>query len=104
MAEKPDQRPPPYVLGDYIVVTITWKDTLGAALDPSAVKANILKPDGTKDPLVFPTDSELTKISTGVYRLRYLTDQSGPWTIKFIGDDAKNSLDLNVPVQSSKTD
>lgn len=103
MAEKPAQRPPPYVLGDNIVCTVTWKDTLDAALDPTAVQAVILRPDGTKTTLTYP-HADLTKVSTGIYQLRHLTDQSGHWTIKFIGTDAKNSLDFNVPVASTLTD
>lgn len=55
------------------------------ATDPTAVAAKIRKPDGTKFSKVSGVDSEIMKISTGVYELRWVPDAAGVWYFGFTG-------------------
>lgn len=55
------------------------------ATDPTGVVAYIRKPDGTLITKTYGVDAELTKTSTGVYKLRYALTAAGTWWIALAG-------------------
>ena len=68
-----------YDIGDVVRVqgTFTDPDNSDAPLDPSVVKATIRQPNGTTQTYTYVTDVEVTKLSTGVYRLEYTVTAAG---------------------------
>jgi hypothetical protein len=63
----------------------TIRDENKALHDPAILQVSFKKGDATEDVLtlggVAPRDSQLTKISTGVYRVDYKLDVLGEWRI-----------------------
>lgn len=73
-------------VGTKILLTGTFT-TAGSstAADPATVTANIRKPDGTYVPLVYGVNAEVTRLSAGVYELRYVLNAKGRWWFGFAG-------------------
>jgi hypothetical protein len=63
----------------------TIRDENNALHDPATLQVSFKKGDATEDVLtlggVQPRDSQLTKLSTGVYRVDYKLDVLGDWLI-----------------------
>lgn len=72
-----------YDPGDVISVLFTITDGSGAAFDPATVKFHYTDPLGVDYLKVYLTDSVVSKISTGVYRLLiyvpYMNNSQGEW-------------------------
>lgn len=63
-------------------------DTASALSDPDTVTLVILAPDGTRTTLVYLTDSEITRVSLGVYSFDHVPDQAGDWGYRWAGTGA----------------
>ena len=63
----------------------TIRDENKALHDPSILQVSFRKGDGTEDVLtlggVAPRDSQLTKLSPGIYRVDYKLDVLGEWRV-----------------------
>lgn len=69
-----------YHEGDVVTIQGTFTDSNGNLTDPSTVKVTVVKPDATSTTYTYVTDVELTKASTGVYRLNNdTTNNRGLW-------------------------
>lgn len=68
-----------YHLGDLVRCTGTFATAAGTATDPTAVRFEVIAPDGTKTSYTYITDAEVVKSSTGVYYVDVDCDQSGVW-------------------------
>ena len=58
-----------YFLGNTIDFTVTFTLVGGILVDPSTVNFSIIDPEKTRTDYVFGTDDELTKVSTGKYKV-----------------------------------
>lgn len=65
-----------------IFATFLVGDTL---TNPTAVTADVSDGDGVQTTYTYGVDSELTRPSTGVYKLELLLDPPGEWSIRFTG-------------------
>ena len=66
-----------YHIGQAVRITGTFRDEAEAVFDPGTVKCDITIPDGTTTTYTYPTDSEITKVSTGIYRIDLETPTAG---------------------------
>lgn len=66
-----------YGYGQTITLKNTWK-VLGTLTDPTTVTLWIKTPQGTETEYTY-ADDELTKVSTGVFKLRLRVLESGTW-------------------------
>ncbi len=56
-------------VGDVAEITITTKDTDATLADPTTLVVTVQPEGGTSVSYIYGTDGELTKTSTGIYRL-----------------------------------
>src|SRR5688572_9031183 len=69
-----------YHEGEVVTVQGTFTDTNGNVTDPSVVKITTVNPSGTETTYVYGTDAEVTKASTGIYRMNIdTTSNRGLW-------------------------
>ncbi len=84
-------------------ITFTLNDVV---TDPTLVIFELLEPDGTTISHTFPTDSELVKVSTGIYKEEINVDQEGVYEYRFRGSGAIGTVNeaaegrFEVPVSS----
>lgn len=94
----------PQTVGDMVRLGITYLDTLeGIKVNPSAVRFKYLEP-GQRTPttLVYGTDEELVRSSTGVYRVDLELPESGVWQVRW--EAAGNYIsaeEFSIPVATS---
>lgn len=63
------------VVGNVVTVRLTFASVAsGSLVDPTSVRAVVADPSGAETVYVYGTDAELTRTSTGVYKLRVATD------------------------------
>jgi len=74
-----------YLLGQQIRLSAAYKNSAGAAADPTTVTFKIKSPAGTTTTLVYGTDAAAVKDSTGNYHVDRTPDAAGEWSYKFIG-------------------
>ena len=72
-----------YLIGDKPTITATFTDSLNEDMpvDPTAVFANILRPDGTLSELQYGVDSEVIRDAEGVYKMDIDLNAAGDWHI-----------------------
>ena len=75
--------PNTYDVGDLVKVTGTFTDSDGNAVDPTALTVYYKDPSGNISELVYLTDTDVVKASTGVYTAN--VDVSGRWYYRFKG-------------------
>lgn len=68
-----------WVVGEPVVVDATFVTQDDIASDPDTITITLILPDGTVEAF---TKSDLTRLSTGIYRFTYTTDQSGRYQIR----------------------
>jgi uncharacterized protein YfaS (alpha-2-macroglobulin family) len=68
-----------YQKGDVARVTGAFKDSAGAAIDPTTVKFKFTTPAGVTTIYVFGTDGQLVKDSTGNYHVDLNANEAGIW-------------------------
>jgi hypothetical protein len=73
----------PYNKGDLVRVSAAFTNAAGTAVDPTAVYAQYRSPNGTLTTLVYVTDEELVKDSTGNYHVDISADQAGYYSYRF---------------------
>jgi hypothetical protein len=78
--------PPEYDVGDTTRVAVLFRDEeINAPVDPGTVRAKIGDPRGAIKTFTYPASPELTKLSTGSYRIELSLDQAGEWCVRFEG-------------------
>lgn len=82
-------QPNRYALGTAVRCAIVFKDPDAVAADPTGVTFWYRKPTSpTLTELVYGTDAEVVKDSTGNYHVDVTVDVSGTWYYGFIGTGA----------------
>ena len=74
-----------YAWGTDVKVVAYFYDENGVAADPTGVSFTALGPDMTPTSYVYGTDAEVTKDSTGVYRLTVNLTEPGTWRFRAVG-------------------
>lgn len=77
-----------YPLGNLIQVQGVFRDANSNLYDPPVVKISYRTPDGTLTTLVYGTDAEVLKASTGTYTLQIHGNQVGTWYYRWFCDHA----------------
>lgn len=77
--------PNTYDVGDLVRLSAVFRNSAGAATDPTAPTLTYKKPSGTLVTVVSPT---LIKDSTGNYHYDVTLDESGSWWYRFSGTGA----------------
>ncbi len=74
-----------YQPGQAVKVEATWTiKTSGAAYDPDVVRFKYRTASGVLSTFVYGTDTEITQVSTGVYRIFVsTTDDPGVWVYRW---------------------
>ena len=80
-------------VGDLVRVTGTFTDADGNAQDPTVVKCDYTDPSGNTTELVYGTDEELVKSSTGVYYTDINADEAGLWTYRWYSTGTGQAAD-----------
>lgn len=78
-----------YTFGQQIALYAdTYTDENGDPVDPGTVKCLVQEPgeDGTEAIYEYGVDPELTRISTGKYKLVITPDTAGLWRFRWEGD------------------
>lgn len=92
-------------VNDQIRWTVTFATEAGAATDPQTVTYKATSPAGTTTSYVYGTASEVTKTSTGIYKLLLTLGSAGPWQFAAIGTGAvQKSEAINVVVHQRPGD
>jgi hypothetical protein len=69
-----------YHEGDVVTIEGQFTDTNGNPTDPSTVKVDVTTPDGTVTTYTYVTDVQITKPTTGTYRMNNdTTGKRGLW-------------------------
>ena len=74
-----------YDVGDVVRVSGAFTDADDVAADPSGVQFAYEGPDGVAETLVYGTDAELVKASTGNYYVDLTPTTAGDWHYRWIG-------------------
>lgn len=73
-----------FVGGDTVEVYSTFL-VGNTKTNPTAVTAEVADGNGDQTTYTYGVDAELTRPSTGIYKLELLLDPPGEWTIRFTG-------------------
>ncbi len=85
-----------YLEGNVVRVTGTFTDATGAAADPTTVTVRyFIDPSGAVTTLVYVTDPEVVKDSTGVYHVDIAVSAPGKYRYGFAGTGAVGTLIAN---------
>jgi hypothetical protein len=71
-----------YDLGDDVYVDGEFKNAAGAFADPTVVYGKTKNPNGTTTIYQYGVDAVLTKVSTGIYRLKIDANLAGEWSYR----------------------
>lgn len=66
---------------DTVDFTVTFRNSSGVLTDPGTVTFYLEDPTGIETSYVYGSDSEVTKVGTGVYGLSFQPDTSGRWSV-----------------------
>lgn len=77
-----------FYIGQQIKIDAAFTNLAGAAADPTDIVAEVRTPSGEIDVYTYGTDADLTKLSTGSYRLLYTVDDDGLYHWRFAGTGA----------------
>lgn len=94
--------------GDRVEITTgtPFKDSAGTAFDPDVVRFRVRNPAGTVTTYVYGTDSEVTRTTTGDYKLTIDVDSSGNWYCRVEGETSagenRGADEIYFTVKSSK--
>lgn len=72
-----------FVLGEAVRVSAEFRNAAGTVADPTSVFFKHRNPEGTITPLVYPTDAQLVKDSTGNYHVDIDANIAGTWHWRF---------------------
>lgn len=72
-----------YDVGDVVRCTGAFANSVGTAMDPTAVLCKVRKPDGTVTTLTYGTDAALVKAAIGSYYTDVVATDAGIWYYRF---------------------
>lgn len=72
-----------YVPGNVVRCSVTFTDSVGAALDPTTVSCTVTAPETLPVTYVYGTDVELVKDSVGNYHIDLTANTQGIWYYRF---------------------
>lgn len=92
-----------YVEGQGIRLTGQFRDDVGRLADPNGIYVRIRTPDSVVVTYVYLTDSELVRLSTGVYYIDLDLEQDGCWAFAWGSTGALQALtdgtfDVRAPI------
>jgi hypothetical protein len=92
-----------YIEGTTIKTSAVFKDVNDALVDPADVKILTKDPDAIVTTLVYGTDVELVKDSTGNYHAFVTLDKAGKWIFRWESSGQTGSVDeLAITVTASQ--
>lgn len=80
-----------YYGGSEVKFTATFKNDDGDETDPSTIVFKIKSPNEDTDSYTYGTDSEVVRVSTGVYSYQQVVSTVGEWFYRWSGDGAVNA-------------
>lgn len=83
-----------YQRGDLPRIASVFRNSGGAATDPTGVSFKYAKPSGTVTTLVYPTDAALVKDSTGNYHVDLSLTEAGEWYYRWEATGAVQAAEL----------
>ena len=89
------------VAGETKRFIIKTSDKNKRPLDPTDIRVELKKPDGSTD---IRTQTDMNKLADGEWELYYTFDQAGTWTVKVTvtGWDGEKEIEMDrITVQSS---
>jgi len=72
-----------YQKGDPVTLSEAFRDGAGELVDPDTVKFLYTPPSGVTVELVYGTDAEVVKDSTGNYHVDLTPDEAGQWVYRW---------------------
>lgn len=66
-------------LGNTLRTNLTVKDDLGALADPATLTLTVTTPSGVATIYTYPTDSQVVKLSTGLFYAEFVLTEIGLW-------------------------
>ncbi len=82
-----------FPIGNVIRSDNTFRDSNGDLADPTTVSLKFESPAGVITTYVFGTDAELTKVSTGVYRVDISASESGFYHLRWLSTGTGEASD-----------
>jgi hypothetical protein len=80
-------------LGQVVYWEATFRSTLGVLTNPTTVTFTVQAPSGVETSYVYGTDSEVTRSSTGIYRMTLQLNTSGEWYCRVVGTGTVEACD-----------
>ncbi len=74
-----------YTIGQMVRVTATFNDSSGMETNPTSVVAKYRSPNGAVTSLVYGTDADVVRDSTGIYHIDLLLNAEGVWHYRVEG-------------------
>jgi hypothetical protein len=81
--------------------SVSFTDTLGAAVDPATVVFKYMTPDGTVTTKTYGTDAFPVKDSAGHYHADFTLNQAGTWRWKWLSTSPGASAEGSLTVHAS---
>lgn len=72
-----------YVLGNLVRVSVTFVNSVGAAVDPATVKLQVCPPAGATTTYTYGADAAVVKAATGSYYLDVDANTIGEWSFRW---------------------
>lgn len=72
-----------YYVGNLVRVSVVFTNSVGTAVDPTAVKCQVRTPAGVVTTYTYGTDPEVVKDSTGNYHLDVNASTEGLWRYRW---------------------
>jgi len=94
-----------YLIGQDIVLNATFTDADEVAIDPSALDFKVISPAGIISTYTNGSDSEVAKISTGIYEMTFSPEEVGTYHYRWAATgDVVAALDGHFEVGASPLD
>lgn len=91
-----------YELGNTIRLKVTFTNDAGVPVDPTAVVLRIIPPDQVEQTKHYPTPTDITRLSTGIYIYDLVDNEVGNYFYRFEGSgDWSSAADGQFKVRSS---
>lgn len=90
-----------YDVGETVTITGTFTEA-GELGDPSTVRFIYKNPANESTTLIYGTDTQITKVSKGVYSMDLHLDTPGFWHYRVDDGDSYIAIERKIQVKTSK--
>jgi hypothetical protein len=88
-------------VGTSVRLTVSFRDSDGALVDPDAVTFRTFSPCGTQASYVYETDAEVTRTSEGRYVAEIEPDEVGRWRFGWLTETPTFATEGDFLIQDS---